>query len=232
MIGNGVLAIIPARGGSKGIPFKNMRPLAGVPLIGHTIRAALSATRLARVLVSTDSRAIADFATTMGVPTNRLRPDHLSNDSARSSDVVQYELKTQATETPERYDHVVLLQPTSPLRTAGHIDEAIATYVQAGAPSLISVCDVGAGHPDYMYRARGDHAEKFLQGDVGSPRQKLERLYLRNGAIYITATAYLEQTGQLVSPNPAFYVMDRRSSINIDEPDDLTIAEALLSRGN
>ena len=226
---SGVLAVIPARAGSKGIPFKNMRMLAGLPLVGHTIRAAIGARGISRTIVSTDSSELAAFATTEGVPTTRLRPGHLADDDAATSDVIRYELDTHAAETGDQAEHVIVLQPTSPLRTAAHIDGALERYFAAGAPSLISVCDVGPGHPDYMYRVRGGLLEKFLDGQVGARRQDLEPLHLRNGAIYITTVAYLRQTGRLVSERPAFYVMDRRSSINIDEPDDLLLAQALLS---
>jgi CMP-N-acetylneuraminic acid synthetase len=153
----------------------------------------------------------------------------LAGDNASSIDVVKYEIDTHFGETGEQFEHVVLLQPTSPLRTAAHVDSAVSQYLAAGAPSLISVCEVGPAHPDYMYRQRDGLLEKFLDGEVGCPRQSLEQLYLRNGAIYITAVAHLNETGTLVSSRPAYYVMDRRSSVNIDEPDDLVMAQALLS---
>ena len=205
-----------------------MRLLAGVPLIGHSIQAALSAKSLDRVLVSTDSREIADYATRMGVPTQRLRPVALAGDLSSTVDVVKHEVIAHAAETGERFEHVLLLQPTSPLRSGVHIDEAVSQYLASGAPSLISVCEVGPNHPEYMYRRDGLHLEKLLSGEVGAPRQNMERLYLRNGAIYVTATRHLEETNTLASARPAFYVMDRRSSINIDDPDDLLLAEALL----
>lgn len=226
---SGLLAVIPGRGGSKGIPFKNMRPLAGVPLIGYTIRAALDAASLTSVVVSTDSAEIAEYATSAGVPTLRLRPEHLSTDTTPSTDVVRYELARHVKETGTRPNHLVLLQPTSPLRTAAHIDEAVSRYLETGAPSLISVCDVGAGHPDYMYRQADGLLDRFLPGPAVARRQQLEQVYLRNGAIYITSVAYFEQTGKLVSERPAFYVMERRTSINVDEPEDLLFAQGLLS---
>jgi CMP-N-acetylneuraminic acid synthetase len=225
---NGFLAIIPARAGSKGIPFKNMCRLGDRPLIGHAIRAALDARHVTRVIVSTDSREIADYASHCGAPTRRLRPADLSADAASTAEVVRYEIDRHAAETGELFDHLMLLQPTSPLRTSQHIDAAATCYLAAGARSLISVCEAGPAHPDYMYRVRDGLLEKFVGGQVGIPRQQLEKLYLRNGAIYITARAHFDATGSLVSSHPAYYVMDRKSSINIDEPDDLMIAEALL----
>jgi CMP-N,N'-diacetyllegionaminic acid synthase len=227
---NRFIAIIPARGGSKGIPFKNMRPLAGMPLIGHSIRAALGAQYITRVIVSTDSREIADYATQSGVPTGRLRPEHLADDTAPTVDVVRYELDRHVADTGEQFDHVVLLQPTSPFRTAADLDAAAAAYLSSGAASLISVCDVGSGHPDYMYRIRGNTLEKLLAGTVGIPRQSLERICLRNGAIYITALTHFNRTGALVCAQPSYYLMDRRSSINIDDSEDLLIAQALWRR--
>jgi CMP-N,N'-diacetyllegionaminic acid synthase len=224
-----LLAIIPARGGSKGIPMKNLRAVGGVPLIGITIRAALGAKSISHCLVSTDSPEIAEYATSAGLPTQRLRPADLASDSALSSDVVRYEINAYMKESGEGCEHVMLLQPTAPLRTTRHIDEAFSRYLAEGAHSLISVCEVGSAHPEYMYRVTGGRGRKFLEGRVGNPRQDLERLYLRNGAIYITSVAYLLETGNLVSPDPALYLMERRCSINIDEPEDLLIAEAMLN---
>jgi CMP-N,N'-diacetyllegionaminic acid synthase len=225
------LAIIPARAGSKGIPFKNMRLLSGLPLIGHSIRAALYAKCRPRIVISTDSCEIADFATSMGVPTTRLRPMELSGDDALTIDVVRYELAACEAESKESFDHILLLQPTSPLRNAHHIDRAVERYHEAGAPSLISVCEVGPGHPDYMYRVRNGSLEKMTEGASGVRRQCLETVYLRNGAIYIVAVSDFKRTGELTTANPAFYVMDRHSSVNIDEPEDIRLAEALLTSG-
>ena len=226
------LAIIPARGGSKGIPFKNMSPLGGLPLIGHSIRAALDAKCRPRVVISTDSREIANFATSMGVPTSRLRPMELSGDNAPTADVIKYELAACEAESAESFDHILLLQPTSPLRNAHHVDKAVERYQEAGAPSLVSVCEVGPGHPDYMYRVREGMLEKMIEGVAGIRRQCLETLYLRNGAIYIVNVTHFKRTGELATAAPGFYVMDRRSSVNIDEPEDMRLAEALLSIGD
>lgn len=221
------VAIIPARGGSKGIPFKNMQIVDGLPLVGHTLRAARGSTSINRIIVSTDSREIADYATSMGIATKRLRPEALSRDDSPTADVVRHELDTD--DTGERFAHVVLLQPTSPLRSARHIDEAFDAYLASGLPSLVSVCDAGPSHPDYMYSADGLRLKKLLGGRAGVRRQDLPQVFVRNGAIYITATSYFAQTGRLVSPEPAFYVMDRPSSLNIDGPADLLMARALLA---
>jgi CMP-N,N'-diacetyllegionaminic acid synthase len=228
----GILAIIPARGASKGIPRKNLRMLGSLPLIGHTLRAALGVSCIDTVIVSTDSREIADFAGEMGVPTEHLRPAHLAEDNTPSTAVVEYELAAHRERTGTRAEHVMLLQPTAPLRQARHIDEAVAVYEASGADSLISVCDVGPGHPDYMYRAREGLLERFLETQSHTRRQELPRLYLRNGAIYIAATSYFERTGKLIAPHTAYYEMDRRSSVNIDEPEDLSLAQALLNLGH
>jgi CMP-N,N'-diacetyllegionaminic acid synthase len=226
-----VLALIPARGGSKGVPFKNMRPVGGIPLIGHAIRAAQAASCAPRILLSTDSREMADYAGSLGVPTDRLRPEHLSGDLSPTSDVVRHELAMLAA-GGEHFEHILLLQPTTPLRVARHIDEAMARYRASGADSLISVCDVGGCHPEYMYRISGETLEKLTRSVPGKRRQTMESLYLRNGAIYISSVEHFERTGLLVSANPAYYLMDRRCSVNIDEPEDLKFAEALISLGD
>lgn len=224
-----VLAIIPARGGSKGIPGKNMQLLGGTPLIGHTIRAALEATCLSHVVVSTDSPEIAKFASAQGIVTRQLRPPELSTDTAPSVDVVRYEIDAHLSREGVRPTDVVLLQPTSPLRTASHIDAAMARYLESRTGSLVSVCDVGPGHPDYMYRPNADTLEPLLPDAGAARRQNKMPVFLRNGAIYITSVDYLYATGRLFSERPAFYVMDRRHSINIDDPADLQMAQALFT---
>lgn len=225
------LALIPARGGSKGVPNKNMREMGGLPLIGHTIAAARGASCTPRIWVSTDSPAIAEYATRLGVVTDDLRPEVLSGDSALTADVVRYEL-TRFAAKGDLFDYVMLLQPTTPFRTAQHIDEAVACFLASSSPSLISVCEVGGNHPDCMYRLRGSLLEKLTPIKAGTRRQMLETLYLRNGSIYLTSIRHFEHTGQLVSDNPACYVMTRRCSINIDEPEDLLFAETLLNHGH
>ena len=223
-----ILAIIPARAGSKGVPNKNLLSVGGVPLVGRAIQVGLGASCRPHIVVSTDSPQIAEYATRSGVPTPLLRPAELSSDDATTASVVQYELTRTSEETGQTFDHILLLQPTAPLRKVSHVDAAMARYSQSGASSLVSVCDVGGLHPDCMYRQNGGFLEKLTPSRPGVRRQNFEPLYIRNGAIYIVSVAHFIQTGQLVSDNPAYYQMDRADSINIDEPIDLSFAEVLI----
>jgi CMP-N-acetylneuraminic acid synthetase len=156
----------------------------------------------------------------------------LASDYATTASVVQYELTRTSEETGQVFDNILLLQPTAPLRKVSHVDAAMDRYLQSGATSLVSVCDVGGFHPDCMYRQIEGFLEKLTPSRPGVRRQNFEPLYIRNGAIYIVSVEYFIQTGQLVSENPAYYQMDRSDSINIDEPNDLSFAEVLINNGN
>ena len=149
------MAIIPARGGSKGIPNKNLVLLGGVPLIVHSIRAALAASSITRTVVSTDSAAIAAVASRAGAEVPFRRPAKLATDSATTADVVIHAIKTLEQNSPVP-DIIVVLQPTSPLRVAADIDGAVELLHSTGAPSIVSISEVD--HPvDWLFRlgARG-----------------------------------------------------------------------------
>lgn len=223
-----VLGVIPARGGSKGVPGKNIKPLGGVPLIGHTIAAAAGATLLTRTIVSTDDDVIASVAVSLGADVPFTRPAELATDSARAIDVLQHAVA--AVGGP--YDAVVMLQPTTPFRTSGDIDGALELLEASGADSVISVVEVGGHHPARMKFLDGDRLvdPPYCEAYENQARQELEPMYLRNGAIYATRTAVLER-GSLKGKDCRAWVMPARVSVNIDTEDDFRYAAWLLAKG-
>ncbi|HEX9660078.1 MAG TPA: acylneuraminate cytidylyltransferase family protein, partial [Rhodothermales bacterium] len=151
-----VLAVIPARGGSKGVPRKNLVQLCGRPLIAYTIGAGLSATSVSRLVVSTEDEEIASVARSLGADVPFIRPATLATDTAQSLPVVQHAIQAVEEVEGTPYDVIVMLQPTTPLRTAGDIDSAVALLLESGADSVVSVVDVGGHHPYRMKRIDDD----------------------------------------------------------------------------
>lgn len=227
-----VLGVIPARGGSKGIPEKNLRAVAGVPLIVYTIRAAEHSVRLSRAIVSTDDDHIAEVAAAAGADVPFRRPARLATDEALAIDVLQHALETLEAEGDEAYDAVVMLQPTTPFRGAADIDGAVAKLESTGADSVISVIDVGGHHPARMKYLEGDRLvdPPFAEAVENQPRQQLEPMFLRNGAIYATRRRTL-LGGSLKGGDCRAWIMPRERSVNIDDLDDLSYATWLAERG-
>lgn len=222
------LGIITARGGSKSIPDKNIVPLAGKPLVAYTIMAARAAARLDRCIVSTDSPRIADVCREFGADVPFLRPEALARDDTRSIDVVLHALDN----VPETYDAVMVLQPTSPLRTGQDIDTAIGLLeTHPGADAVISVVDVDDHHPARMKQIENGYLidPPFAETIEGQPRQQLPRYYLRNGAIYLTRVDVIRKTRLLKGRRCMAYEMSAEASVNIDGMLQLHMAEALLA---
>lgn len=224
-----VLAIIPARGGSKGVPRKNIRMVAGRPLIAWTIAAARASTALDRIVVSTDDTAIAEVARQHGVGAI-MRPPELATDDAPTLVALQHVVQTLMQSEQYRPDAVMTLQPTSPLRTARHIDEAAALFAaDADADSLVSVVPVPhIFHPRSVMKQGADgYLVPFLDQTSPTRRQDKEPVLARNGAaIYITRTERLSEYvfgGRLLA-----YAMAERDSLDIDDEADLIGAEAAL----
>jgi len=229
-----MLGIVPARGGSKGIPGKNIVPVRGRPLIAFTIEPALAAKAngvLCDLVVSTDSEDIAGIARDLGARVPGLRPSAISGDRAKSVDAILHEIERCRSEGRE-FTSVMLLQPTSPLRTQDDIETAAARFIEGGAPSLIS-CYLEPTITDLVtYRREGDVAVPLNPDhNRGVRRQEHEHLFVRNGAIYITAVEYLETEGRIISDRPLLHEMPKRRSLNVDTGDDLRLFEALLAIG-
>ncbi len=225
-----VLAVIPARGGSKGVPRKNIRPLAGKPLIAHTLLAAQAAERVDRLLVSTDDEEIAAVARAWGGDAPFLRPAALSGDRAAQIDVVVHALQQAEALDGLRYTHVILLQPTAPLRTAADIDASLSLLLESGCDSVVSYTPVESAHPFYMVTLEDGRPRPLLEMPPGlTARQQYPPVYRRNGAIYATRREVL-LGGSFYGQDQRAYIMPPERSVNIDSLFDFELAEFLLSR--
>lgn len=221
-----ILGVIPARGGSKGVPHKNIRPLAGKPLIVHTIEAA-RASRLSKVIVSTDDESIAEVARRAGALVPFVRPADLASDSAKSMDVAIHALKTMEAEDAIQYDAVMLLQPTTPFRSVEDINNAIDKLSgNPEADSVISVVDVEGHHPARMkYIEDGRLVDPpFVEAYENQNRQELRPMFIRNGAVYLTRRETLLQRSYKGKVSLAL-IMPGELSINIDTLRDFDLAE-------
>jgi CMP-N-acetylneuraminic acid synthetase len=223
------LAIVPARAGSKRIPGKNLVLLHGVPLIDYTLRAAASARRLGAVVVSTDSDAIAEHARRFGALVPQLRPAALAGDRSPVAQALLHALFSYEQAGGARADAVVVLQPTSPLRSAEDIDRAIELFEASGADTVTAVRPARA-HPYHAWRREGDAIVPLFSAEhVTMDRQALPEVRMENGAVYVIRRELVLQQriyGSRVIP----YEMDLMSSVDIDDPLDLAWAEFLLGR--
>jgi CMP-N-acetylneuraminic acid synthetase len=229
--GKRILGVIVARGGSKGLPGKNVRLLGGKPLIAWTVEAATGAKHLDLVITSTDSAEIRDVALEYGCRAPFLRPAELSTDEASVLDVLAHAVGFAADEPGGPFDVVVLLQATSPMRTAQHIDDALEAFFGEGyAPddTLVSVRSIDRKYGWLMRETEGGMMEFVAQTAVDKPtrRQTLPRLFMPNGAIYITRCDAVDK-GFYGSRTRSF-VMSDACSIDVDTLDDFRAAEAAL----
>lgn len=222
------LCIIPARGGSKSIPGKNLRPLAGKPLIAWTIEHALATPELGRVIVSTDDEGIAIVARSCGAEVPFLRPAELATDDAPTEPVLVHAVRYLMNTEDYRPDAVVLLQATSPLRAPGALSRATAQYEADGADSLVSACEI---HP---FLWRNAHAPMPMYDISKRPRRQdfhdQDRVYEENGSIYITRTeSLLKHENRLIDGGITMFLMDKQFSIDVDTQADFTLVEAYMT---
>lgn len=217
-----ILALIPARGGSKGIPHKNIIELCGRPLISYTIEAGLQSKYIDTVLVSTDDEEIARVSRKFGAEVPFLRPPALASDTSKTIDAVLHAIRTLG-KAGRKYDVLVLLQPTEPLRTAGDIDGAVEKYFACGENALVSVSEVD-DHPILMRTIEGDRLKPLLNVSSTCRRQDMPAYYRVNGCVYINAISELNDNTSF-NDNPVPYVMKKSHSVDIDEPADLAMAE-------
>lgn len=236
--GKKILGVITARGGSKGIPRKNIKELCGEPLIAHTIRAAQGSKYLTRCIVSTEDEEIAQVARAHGAEVPFMRPKELAQDVSTSMEVVQHALSWLRNppdgKEGETYDYLMILQPTSPLRTAEDIDTAIEKIVATDADSVISVMELSNFGPRKMHRIEGDTIRPYFDeheiGKESQRRQDLEPVYRRNGAAIYLTKAELVERGDLFGKVSRPYIMPRERSVDIDEPVDFELAEFWMKK--
>jgi CMP-N-acetylneuraminic acid synthetase len=224
-----ILAVITARGGSKGIPQKNLRLLAGKPLIAYSIQAALQSKTLNKIIVSTDDKTIADLSKQYGAEVPFLRPKHLATDTATGLSVLQHAVSYLAEKEGYVADIIVCLQPTSPLRSAGDIDQAVTLCMNTGADSVISLCQA-EHHPYWMKRVVEGRVYPLMEEeeDKYNRRQELPPVYQLNGAICLTRRKVLLEEEKVLGEHTLAYIMPQERSIDIDTPIDLKLAELIL----
>lgn len=223
--------MIPARGGSKGIPRKNLATLAGRPLIAHSTAAALASRRLTRVVVSTDDEEIADVARHLGVEVPFLRPAQLAADDTPMLDVLIELVRDLDGREGYRPDLLVLLQPTSPFRRAEHIDAAVDLLAASGADSVVTVMPVPHQFtPASVMRLDGSRLVAWAEGPAPTRRQDKPTLFARNGpAVLAVRTSVLVDSRSLYGADTRGLVMSRADSLDIDDAFDLEVAELLMT---
>jgi CMP-N,N'-diacetyllegionaminic acid synthase len=218
-----VVGLIPARGGSKGIPRKNLAPLAGKPLLAHTTDAALASSELQRTMVSTDSEEIARAAERLGADVLH-RPQHLARDDTPMRDVVLHAL-----DALPGCEVLVVLQPTSPLRRAEHVDDAVRLLRQTGADSVVSVVEVPHRYAPESLMELVDGSLVTVAPGAHTRRQEKPVLYARNGPAVLALHA-ARIGADLYGADCRPYPMHQRDSVDVDEAFDLELAEFLLAR--
>jgi CMP-N,N'-diacetyllegionaminic acid synthase len=230
MIGNEkLLAVITARGGSRRLPRKNVLTFAGKPLIAWTIEAGLQSKYVDRVIVSTDDEEIAEISRSHGAEVPFMRPQELSNDTASSTDVIRHAVKALEN-NEQKFGYLLYLQPTSPLRTSDHIDEAVALMIQKEANGVIGV--TAMNHPIEWSNILPENLsmDGFISKNNQEKRsQDFPQRYCVNGAIYLCKKkSVIEGDGSFFKEGSYAYKMDPVDSVDIDTQKDFLVAEAFL----
>jgi CMP-N,N'-diacetyllegionaminic acid synthase len=224
--GRSLLAIIPARGGSKEVPRKNLREIAGKPLIAWAFEEGRKSQYLDRLILSSEDPEIIAVARAWGCEVPFVRPAELARDETPGIELVLHALNA----LPERYDYVVLLQPTSPLRLAEDIDGCVETCLGHQAPACVTVTEVDQS-PFWMYRLdTSRHLVPLIeQQRIPDRRQDLSPVYILNGAVYVAQTAWLHQQRTFLTSETVAHIMPRERSLDVDTEFDLQICESLKS---
>jgi CMP-N-acetylneuraminic acid synthetase len=231
-----VLAVVPARGGSKGIPRKNLQLLGGRPLVAHAVQVGLTASLVSRVVCSTEDEEIANVARAAGADVPFLRPAELAQDASEDWPVFVHALDWLEREEGWQPDLIVNLRPTSPLRRPTHVDGAIELLLETGADSVKAVC-LARQHPHKMWLRSPDGCiEPFLKTPMrlrrgpDVPRAELEDVYWQNGVVDVTRRSVIYEQRVMIGARVAGLVTELADSIDIDTPLDLTLAELLLAQ--
>lgn len=224
-----VLGVITARGGSKGVPGKNIKSFGGHPLIYYSIIAAQGAKTLARTLVSTDDEAIANIARNLGADVPFLRPPELAADTTLHLPVLQHAVAFAESQDGVQYDIIVTLQPTSPLRIAADIDAVVSSLISSEADSAVSVVEYTTHHPAKAKIIEGGFLRPFCGTEPeGIRRQSLPRVYERNGSVYAVRRDVL-LGGHIYGDRILPYVMSEDRSLDIDTQEDFDRGERMLA---
>tara|TARA_B100002052_G_C15885205_1_gene601212 strand:+ start:785 stop:1480 length:696 start_codon:yes stop_codon:yes gene_type:complete len=226
-----ILGVIPARSGSKGILKKNIKKLGGIPLIVHTIKAAKKS-NINELVVSTDSKEIAEIAELSGVETKFLRPIELATDTSSSIDVIIHAINKMEQLNSTRYDAVMMLQPTTPFRDVNDINNSIKILAKnKDADSVISVTNVEGNHPARMKYIENNILidPLFCEKKENQNRQELKEMFIRNGAIYLARRKVLLNRSFKGKKSLAL-IMSKNASVNIDTKDDFEFAEYIYNK--
>ena len=227
-----VLAIVPARGGSKGLPGKNLRPLHGKPLVAWPVVAALGAQSVDQVIISTDDPAIAEAARAAGAEVPFMRPAHLASDKASSMDVVLHALDTLESQG-QVFEYVVLLEPTSPLTESSDVESALERLraSRESADAIVGICRVESTHPEYDVRQNDQGLiTPYAVPDFQSlrRRQDIEKLYFLEGSLYISSVEAFRLHRSFYHHRTLGYEVPRWKSIEVDDIFDFIMVEAVL----
>ncbi|BAK70340.1 cytidylyltransferase domain-containing protein [Aliarcobacter butzleri] len=224
------LAIIPARGGSKGLPGKNIKELCGKPLISWSIEAGLKSKYLDEVMVTTDSKDIAYIAKQYGASVPFLRPDVLASDTATSFDAIKHTIEFYKNELDKEFNYIVLLEPTSPLRRGSDIDTAIEQLFNSNADSIVGICRTEDQNPAFLvFKNEKDFISGYENHDMKVlRRQDIKDVYFFEGTIYISKTDVLLNKKTFYHENTIGYVVPKYKSLEIDDIDDFIMVEAIM----
>ena len=223
-----ILAIIPARGGSKGLPGKNIRELCGKPLIAWSIEHAQKSKYIDDIFISTDSQEIADVAEKYGAPCPELRPDELASDTAPSSAFIVYTLELMK-QRGKSFDYFILLEPTSPLRDSEDIDNSLKALIDSEEEAIVGVCKSEASNPAFLNKIGPTGTlMPYLDKYKTTRRQDIEPVYFHEGTIYASSVeAYLKRR-VFYHEHTLPYIVPKWKSYEIDDIVDFTIIEALM----
>lgn len=225
------LAIIPARGGSKGLPGKNIRPLCGKPLIVWSIETGLKSQYIDEVMVTTDSDEIASVARKSGASVPFLRPSELASDTATSFDVIRHAINFYENELHKKFDYIVLLEPTSPLRDEKDIDMSIEQLLSdRQASAIVGVCKTTSQNPAFLVKKND---KDFLVGYENQDmrvlrRQEIGEVYFFEGSVYVSKTDALLAKKTFYHESTLGYEVPKWKSLEIDDLDDIIMVEALM----
>lgn len=224
------LAIIPARGGSKGLPKKNIKMLCGKPLIAWSIEIGMQSAYLDEVMVTTDSQEIADVAQKYGANVPFLRPQELASDTSSSFDAIYHVLEFYKDILKKEFDYVVLLEPTSPLRETSDIDSAIERLMQSNADAIVGICKTEDQNPAFLItKNEKNHLVGYQNKEMTVlRRQEIEDVYFFEGTIYVSKTDTLLAKKTFYHETTIGYEVPKYKSLEIDDMDDFVMVEAIM----
>ena len=230
-----VLGLIPARGGSKGVPRKNIKILGGRPLLYYTAKPALESKLLNKVIISTEDQEIADIARTLGIEVPFLRPQELALDTTPTLPALIHALEFMKNELNEEYDYLCLLQPTNPLRDVETIDACIAKIIEEDLDSVFTTLEVPTEvNPHWVYFEKENQTLELSTGGYEPipRRQSLPRAYYREGSVYVTKTSVILEQNSLYGNKVGGYLLNQPCPINIDTMEDWEKAESYFKLNN